>query len=302
MRVFVTGASGHIASALIPELLGAGHQVVGLARSDEGATAVAAAGAEVVRGDLSDPTALAGFAVGAEGVIHLAFDNSFSDMMAAAAADLAAIEAMGSALAGTDKPFVVTGGTLMLAMANPGTLGTEDEVLPGGPRVDSENAAIGLAGRGVRSSAVRLAPFVHSELDHTGFAHWVIAAARQHGVSAYIGDGANRLPALHTRDAGSLYRLALEKAPAGTRLHGVESVGVPFREIAEVVGRHLEVPVRSLTAEEALGHFEFPLSWLAGLDNPTSNDRTREVLGWSPTQASLVEDLEHGHYFDLPPA
>jgi nucleoside-diphosphate-sugar epimerase len=302
MRVFVTGASGHIASAVIPELLEAGHQVVGLARSEQSTKTVETAGAEVVRGDLSDPAALAEFAAGSDGVIHLAFDNSFTDIVGAAAADLAVIEAIGSALEGTDKPFVVTSGTLMMAMFNPGKLGTEDEAFPGGPRVDSENTAIALASNGVRSSAVRLAPLVHSDLDHHGFAHWIIAAARQHGVSAYVGDGTNRWPPLNTRDAGSLYRLALEKAPAGTRLHGVESEGVPFREIAEVVGRHLDVPVRSITAEEAQGHFEFPLAGLVVLDNPTSNARTREVLGWSPTHTSLMEDFEQGHYFDAPAA
>jgi len=300
MRVFVTGASGHIASAVIPELLGAGHQVVGLVRSDRGAQTVEAAGAEVVRGDLNDPAALADLAAGSDGVIHLAFDNSFTDMAAAAAADLAAIEAMGAALSGTDRPLVATSGTLMLGMANPGRLGTEEDVFTGGPRIDSENAAIALASRGVRSSVVRLAPLVHSDLDHHGFAHRIITAAREHGVSAYVGDGANRWPGLNTRDAGSLYRLALERAPAGTRLHGVESEGVSFREIAESVGGHLGLPVRSISAEEAQGHFPFPLSMLAIIDNPTSNARTREILGWSPTHAGLLEDLEQGGYFAVP--
>jgi nucleoside-diphosphate-sugar epimerase len=302
MRVFVTGASGHIASAVIPELLGAGHQVVGLARSDQGAITVENAGAEVVRGDLSDPARLGEFAAGSDGVIHLAFDNSFTDVIAAAASDLAAIEAIGGALEGTHKPFVVTTGTLMLAIANPGKLGTEDEALPGGPRIDSENAAIALASKGVRSSAVRLAPLVHSDLDLHGFAHWIIVAARRHGVSAYVGDGANRWPALNTRDAASLYRLALERAPAGSRLHGVESNGVQFREIAEVVGRHLGFPAQSISAEEAEGHFGFPLSWLVGLDNPISNAITCDVLGWSPNHVGIIEDLELGHYFDLPAA
>jgi nucleoside-diphosphate-sugar epimerase len=221
-------------------------------------------------------------------------------MTGAAAADLAAIEAIGAALAGSDKPFVATSGTLMLAMFSPGVLGTEDEALPGGPRIDSENAAIALAGQGVRSSVVRLAPFVHSDLDHEGFAHGIVAAARRHGVSTYVGDGANRLPALNTRDAGSLYRLALEEAPPGTRLHGVESEGVPFREIAEVVGRHLDVPVRSITSEEAQGFFDFPLAWVVGVDNPTSNRKTHEILGWSPTHTSLIEDFEQGLYFEAP--
>jgi nucleoside-diphosphate-sugar epimerase len=196
---------------------------------------------------------------------------------------------------GSDRPFVITSGTLLLALFAPGRLGTEHDTLPGGPRIDSENAAIALAERRVRSSVVRLSPLVHSTLDHHGFAHHLINTARDTGVSAYIGDGSNRWPALHTLDAAHLYRLALEKAPAGTRLHGVADEGVPFRDIAGVIGRHLNVPVVSISGEEA-GHFGF-LSVFASLDNPTSNVLTQKVLEWQPERPGLIEDLDEGHYF-----
>ena len=299
MRVFVTGASGHIASATIPELLRNGHQVVGLARSDPAATAVAALGAEVRRGDLDDLDGLMAAAAESDGVIHLAFKHEamFSgDVAGAVSADAAAVEAIGEALVGSGKPFVGTGGTLMLAMGGvSGREGTEDDVLPGGGRVDVENAVIALAGQGVRTSVVRLAPMVHSSLDHHGFTAALTGFARQHGSAAYVGDGTNRWPAAHTLDVAVLYRLALEKAPAGSRLHGVGDPGLPFKTVAETIGSQLGVPARSVTAEEAPDHLGF-LASLAQLDNPTSNARTRALLGWDPTHPGWVEDLKEGHY------
>jgi nucleoside-diphosphate-sugar epimerase len=203
---------------------------------------------------------------------------------------------MGKALVGSDRPFVITSGTLLLALLAPGRVGTEQDIFDGGPRIDSENAAIALAERGVRSSAVRLSPLVHSNLDHHGFAHHLINVARDTGVSAFIGDGSNRRPAIHTLDAPHLFRLALEKAPAGTLLHGVADEGGPFRDIAGVIGRQLNVPVAGIAPEEA-DHFGF-LSVFASLDNPTSSTLTQKVLDWHPEGPGLIEDLEAGHYFD----
>jgi nucleoside-diphosphate-sugar epimerase len=300
MRVFVTGASGHIGSAVLPELLRAGHQVVGLARSDDSAEAVAATGAEVRRGDLDDLDGLREAAEAADGVIHLAFKHAemrSGNFPAAVAADLAATEALGSALAGTGKPFVTTSGTLMLTFAGvTGRPGTEADAAPGGPRVDAENLVIGLAERDVRSSVVRLPPIVHSSLDHHGFAHVLIGIARQAGMSAYVGDGANRWPSVHTLDAARVYRLALETAPAGSRLHAVAEEGIPFRDIAAAIGRGAGVPTGGIPASDAAERFAF-LAGFVGVDNPVSSEVTRKVLGWKPAHRGLIEDLEHGHYF-----
>ena len=301
MRVFVTGASGHIGSALVPELIENGHEVVGLARSDRSAAILKAAGAEAYRGDLDDLDGLHQAAKAADGVVHLAFKHEAmqsGDYLGAIADDLKAIEAMAAALDGSGKPFVATGGTLMLALSGiQGRTGTEQDVVTGGPRVDAENTVIGLAEHGVRSSLVRLSPLVHSSLDHHGFAHLLIGIARDKGVSGYVGDGANRWPAVHTLDAARLYRLALESAPAGSRLHGVADEGVPFRDIAEVIGRRLNLPVESVDPQDAGEHFGL-LGNFVGLDNWTSSTATRQLLAWEPTHEGLLDDLTHGHYFD----
>ncbi|MEV4236895.1 MULTISPECIES: SDR family oxidoreductase [unclassified Nocardia] len=300
MRIFITGASGHIGSAVIPELLAAGHEVVGLARSNEAAATVAAAGADVHRGDLDDLDNLRAAAAAADGVIHLAFKHDAmqtGDFAGAIAADLRAIETIGDALAGSGKPFVSTSGTLMLAFAGLGRVGTEADALDAGPRVDAEKTVVALADRGVRSSVIRLPPTVHSSLDHHGFVPTLIATAREKGLAAYVGDGNNRWPAGHTLDAAHLYRLALETAPAGARLHAVDDEGVPFREIAEAIGRHLDLPVISIPQERADAHFGY-LGPFVALDNPTSSARTRELLTWKPTHPGLIEDLGQGHYFN----
>jgi nucleoside-diphosphate-sugar epimerase len=298
MRVFVTGATGYIGSAVVRELLDAGHQVTGLARSDTAAAALTAAGADVHRGALDDPGSLHDGATAADGVIHLAFNNisETTDFAAACQADLHAVETIGAALKGTDKPFAITSGTLMLAML--GRLATEEDVLdPAVPRVASENAAIALAEHGVRSSAVRLAPSVHGEGDKAGFVPSLIGIARAKGVSAFVGDGTNRWPAVHRLDAARLFRLAVEAAPPGSRLHGAAEEGVPFRDIAEAIGRQLKLPVVSITAEEAGDHFGF-LSAFVTFDNPTSSALTRELLGWKPEGPALIPDIEEGHYFN----
>ena len=304
MRVFVTGASGHVGSALIPELLGAGHEVVGLARSDTSAAALAAAGVAAHRGDLDDLDGLRQAAAAADGVIHLAFKHesmATGDYAGAADADLKALNALADALAGTGKPLVSTSGTLLLAQAAAGRTGTETDAAESGPRIDSENAVIAFAGRGIRSSVVRLPPTVHSSLDHHGFIPTLIAIARDKGVSGYVGDGSNRWPAGHTLDAAHLYRLALESAPAGSRLHAVGDEGVQFREIAEVIGRRLGVPAVSIPAADAGEHFGF-LGALVSIDNPTSSRLTQELLGWKPEHPGLIEDLEEDHYFVEPAA
>lgn len=308
MRVFVTGASGHIGSLVVPELLEAGHEVTGLARSDSSAAALAAAGVKVHRGALDDLGGLRAAAAAADGVIHLAYNHgpmladNFAD---AATLDLRAVRTMGAALDDSGKPFVVTSGTLLLAMAGLGRTGTEADVVETGkpprPRVASENTAVALAGRGVRSSVIRLSPTVHGPADAHGFVPRLIAIARDKGFSAYVGDGTTRWPAVHELDAARLYRLALEAAPAGSRLHGAADEGIPFRDIAEAIGRRLDLPSASISREEADAHFGF-LGGLVTLDNPTSSAATAELLGWRPVHPGLIADLGESHYFDTPAA
>ena len=303
MRVFVTGASGHIGLPVTRDLLGAGHQVVGLARSEASAAKIASTGATALRGTLDDLDLLRDAARGADGVIHLAFKHDLAlrggDFASALAADLRAVEAIGEALAGSGKPVVNTSGTMLLAHSVHGRHGTEDDAAQegGNPRVASENLSLRLAERGVRASIVRLAPTVHSALDHHGFIPTLIAAARKNGFSAYVDGGSARWPAVHTLDAARLYRLAVEAAPAGARLHGAAEEGVPFRAIAEAIGKGLNVPARGISSGQAgdiLGGF---IGLVAQLDNPTSAARTRELLGWNPTHPGLLSDLAAGHYF-----
>jgi nucleoside-diphosphate-sugar epimerase len=297
MEVFVTGATGYIGSAIVRDLIEAGHHVTGLARSDAAAAALAAAGAQAHRGALDDADSLRSAAATADGVIHAAFQNvgPDTDFTAACAADLRAVEVLGEALAGSGRPLVVTSGTALLP---PGCLGTEeDEAVPGFPRAASEEAALSFAGRGVRACVVRLAPSVHSgEADKKGFVPSLIGFARAAGVSAYVGDGSNRWPGVHQLDAARLFRLALESAPAGARLHGAAEEGVPFRDLAGAIGAHLDLPVNAISPEEAEGHF----SWLAhfvSIDNPTSSALTRKELSWNPLQPGLIADIDEGHYF-----
>ncbi|MGW1725793.1 SDR family oxidoreductase [Streptomyces sp. NPDC002306] len=300
MRIFVTGASGWIGSAVVPELIGAGHRVVGLARSDASAAALAAAGAEAVRGTIDDLGVLRDAAAASDGVIHLAFkhDLAFSGgFQDAAEADRRAVDAFGDALAGSDRPFVLASGVVGLA---PGRVATERDLpaLDGSPvaaRAATAGAALALASRGVRSSVVRLSPTCHGEGDN-GFMPTLVAIARDRGVSGYLGDGANRWPAVHRLDAARLFRLAAEQAPAATVLHGVAEEGVAIRDVAEVIGRHLDVPVTSVAPEAAAEHFAWLGSFL-GADSPASNTLTRELLGWEPTHPGLLEDLDKGHYF-----
>jgi len=300
MRLFITGASGHIGSALVPELQAAGHQVTGLARSDAAAAKLAATGAEVRRGDLDDVDLIAKAAADSDGVVHLAYRSDLmhnGDAMGVIAANLKVIHAIGHALENTGKPFVIPGGTLLLAAGGiTGRPGTEDDIVETGPLAESENAAIALAERGVRAVVIRLAPVVHSHLDTRGFTPTLIAIARDKGVAGYVGDGANRWPAVHTLDAARLFRLALESAPPGARLHAVAEEGIAFREFAGAIGRNLGVPVASIAPEDAAAHFGF-LGMFAGADNPASSTRTRKQLGWEPTHAGLIEDIDDGHYF-----
>jgi nucleoside-diphosphate-sugar epimerase len=306
MRVFVTGASGWIGSAVVPELLGAGHQVLGLARSDASAAALTAAGVEVHRGTLDDLDSLRSAAATSDGVVHLAFrhDLAFSgDFQGAADADRRAVETFGEALAGSDRPFVIASGTLGLA---PGRLATEEDghgrdpavsAWGGGPRTRLATAelVLSLASRGVRSSVLRLPPTNHGEGDN-GFMAALVVIARDKGVSGYIGDGTNRWPAVHRLDSARLFRLTLEKAPAGSTLHAVADEGVPIRDIAELIGRHLDLPVVTVSPEDAGEHF----AWLAGFlaaDSPASSALTRKRMGWHPTHPGLIADLDQGHYF-----
>ncbi len=296
MRVFVTGASGFIGSAIVPELIGAGHQVVGLARSDASADAIAAVGAEVHRGALDDLDSLRAGAEASDGVIHLAFIHDFSAHEDAARTDLRAIETFGAALKGSDRPLVIAFGALGVA---PGRVATErDMPEPGAaasPRVVREQTVLALAANGIRSSSVRLAPTVHGEGDH-GFVAALIGIARVKGVSGYIGDGSSRWPGVHRLDAAQLFRLAVDGAPAGSVLHGVADEGVPVRDIAEAIGRHLDMPVVAIAPEDADDHFGWLARFLA-FDSPASSALTRELVGWQPTHPGLLADLDHGHYF-----
>jgi nucleoside-diphosphate-sugar epimerase len=292
MRVFVTGASGWIGSAVVPELIGAGHQVVGLARSDSSSTAVAALGAEVLRGDLEDLDALRAGAIDADAVIHLAYVHDFARREESVQIDARAVEALAAALEGTGKPLVAASGT----PAAPGRVATErDFPVFGGPaagRDKNAQAVLDLAARGVRSSVVRMPRSVHGDGDHHGLISRVIGIARDRGAVCYIGDGSSRWPAVHVVDAAALVRLAVERAPAGSVLHAVADEGVPVREFAAVIGRHLNLPTASAPAED-LGF----LGMVLGLDCPASSALTTELLGWRPSRPGLIEDLDKGHYF-----
>ena len=304
MRIFVTGASGWIGSAVVPELLGAGHEVVGLARSEASAQRLEAVGSRVHHGDLDDPDRLAEAAADSDGVIHLAFQHEVAftgNFAAAAAADRRAVEAMGAALADSDRPFVLASGMLGLKA---GIVATEDDGLvpsaegranPAGRRAATALLALSLRGTGVRSSVLRYPPTVHGEGDH-GFIATFVGIARQRGVSGYVGDGSNRWPAVHRSDAARLTRLAVESAPAGSVLHAVGDEGVPFRDIAGAIGRHLDLPTASVTPAGAVEHFAH-LGHFAGVDTPASAAITRELLAWEPTGPSLLEDLEQDHYY-----
>ena len=290
MRIFLTGATGFIGSAIVPELINAGHQVLGMTRSDAGAASLKAAGAEVHRGTLEDVESLRSGAAKSDGVIHTAFDHDFSNFVANCEKDRRAIEAMGDALAGSDRPLVITSGTGM-GSAAPGQPATEDKVNfeHPNPRVASEKAGVSVAERGVKVSVVRL-PQVHDPMKQ-GLITPYIEVARRKGVVAYAGEGLNRWPAVHVLDAARLYRLAFEKHEAGSRYHAVAEEGVPVREIAEVIGRGLKMPVKSLPAEEVAAHFGF-LAAFMGLDMPASSAWTQQRLGWHPTGPGLIADLE----------
>ncbi|WP_437575364.1 SDR family oxidoreductase [Sorangium sp. So ce887] len=292
MRVFLTGASGFVGSAIVPELFRAGHRVLGLARSDASAAKLAAAGVDVHRGELMDLDSLRRGAAACDGVIHCAFSHDdFTDRAGNCEKDRNAIEALGSALVGSERPLVITSG---IARFTPGRAVTEEEMLDvstGGARAASEQLAFSFASRGVRVSSLRLPPSVHGEDDH-GFVPMLIEIARKSGRSGYIGDGESRWPAVHRRDAARLFALALEKAPAGARLHAVGDEGIPTRDIAGVIGRKLGLPVESVPKE----HFGWLGAFFA-LDTPASSALTQARFGWKPEQPGLLADLEHGTYF-----
>lgn len=301
MRVFVTGASGWVGSSVTRQLIGRGHEVVGLARSDKSADVIAATGAAVLRGDLTDLDSLASGAKNADAVIHCGFIHNFSDFGRSVEVDKQAIETLGTALAGTDRPLLVTFGTAGMAFGRPST--EEDEPNPEvyqGPARVSEQVGLAQAEKGVRAGVVRLPPTVHGRGDH-GFIATIVNIARQKGASAYVGTGENRWPAVYRDDAAAVYVLALEEGVRHPRYHAVADEGVPFRQIAEVIGRKLNLPVISVAREQAGEHFGW-MGNFAQFDAPSSAKLTAEWLGWRPTGPSLLEDLEEGSYFELQPA
>ncbi|TQM39077.1 SDR family oxidoreductase [Pseudonocardia cypriaca] len=303
MDVFVTGGSGLTGPAVVAELVAAGHAVTGLARSDAAAARLESLGVTPHRGSLDDLDTLRTGAEAADGVLHMAFGFDAAGPDAMIRRDRAAIETLGRVLEHSGKPFVSTSGTLVMPAGREGAEGDEpDPAGIAGFRIPGERACLGFAGRGVRASVVRLAPTVHGPGDH-GFIGMLVATARKTGVSAYVGDGGNRWPAVHRIDAAGLFRMALEKAPAGSVLHGVAENGVTMRSIAETIARGLDLPAVSLGAEEAAAHFASPfMAAVYGVDAPASGSFTRELLGWSPTRSTLLDDLEHGDYLAAPKA
>ena len=293
MRVFVTGASGFIGSAVVEDLLAAGHQVVGLARSDASAKLLESLGAEVLRGSLDDLDSLKHGAANSDGVIHCAFVHDFSDYAGSVKKDQVAIQTIGAALEGTNRPFVITSGILGVSINR---LATEQDKanLELFPRGLAEEITISFSSKDVRSSVIRLPPSVHGKGDH-GFIPMLISIAREKGESAYIGDGVNRWPSVHRLDVAQLYRLALEKGTGGARYHGVADEGTPFREIAEVIGKHLKVPVVSKPIDKAIDHFGW-LGRFAPFDSPASSKHTQQELGWKPTRDPLLADMEQNYF------